>query len=125
MEQNKEIIAFIEGIEIGKANNEWFIIIKRNNTFILLNDVENFINALPLLNSSDLSMLINQNFPLSDLLTFALTSNSEYWVDKALNQIVSLKLQGFKEELNSIEYDKNFSQRIRHLAKRLKYQSSK
>lgn len=124
MEQNKEIIALIEGIEVGKVNTEWFITIQRNNTFVLLNDIENFINALPLLNSPELSVLINRNFPLSDLLTVALTSNSEYWVDKALNQISFFKLSGFRKELNDVEHDKSFSQRIRHLAKKLKYQSA-
>lgn len=124
MELNSNIVALIEGIEVGKSDNEWFIIIKRNNAYISLNDIENFISALPLLNSSDLSMLKKLNFPLSDLLTLALTSNSEYWIDKALNQIIPLQLHRFKEELNNIENDRNFSQKIRHLAKKLKYQKN-
>lgn len=119
---NDEMLYSFKNIEIYKKNGNWRFV-KDGNNYNLTDRTNIFI--LPILEDEDLSSLIDVSFPIADLIKLALISNSEYWVEKALNQIVSLKLQGFKEELKSIEHDKNFSQKIRHLAKKLKYQSSK
>ncbi len=123
MEKNNNNLKIIlNAIVINRIDSIWYI--NKSEKMMQIPNEMGFIHVLPVLELSDISQLLFYNFPIKDVLKTALLSESEYWVDKALNQIVFLKLQGFKEELNSVEHDKRFSQRIRHLAKKIKYQSS-
>jgi hypothetical protein len=123
MEKNNNNLKIIlNAIVINRIDSIWYI--NKSEKMMQIPNEMGFIHVLPVLELSDISQLLFYDFPIKDVLKTALLSESEYWVDKALNQIVFLKLQGFKEELNSVEHDKRFSQRIRHLAKKIKYQSS-
>ena len=123
MEKNNNNLKIIlNAIVINRIDSIWYI--NKSEKMMQIPNEMGFIHVVPVLELSDISQLLFYDFPIKDVLKTALLSESEYWVDKALNQIVFLKLQGFKEELNSVEHDKRFSQRIRHLAKKIKYQSS-
>jgi len=101
-------------------------------------DEQDFVKILPLLkmefsdfmNKIQYGLFINFNgheyegkentFPLYNLLCTALFSNSEYWVKLALHWVPFVRFN-LREELIKASMNSNYSQSVRHHAKKLAY----
>lgn len=98
-------------------------VVKSDDRIYPLSKEEGFWFAFPLLESSfpQARKILGDDFPYAQLLLTALHSKSDYWLNLALEWLSFIQPHDrelFKATLESIEIDKSYSQRHRHIAKK-------